>query len=140
MVDTFVKLSDMSTQTLSPRIPKFDLNDRLRKARETADLDQAQLAELIGVSRNSVSAAERGVSKPRKAVLIAWAFTTRVPFEWLMTGSTNNETPDPNGPGGELLRLDSNQQPSGYRLGHNVTFLFPSCPSWDDTDDLPSIA
>lgn len=112
MVDTFVKLSDMSTQTLSPRIPKFDLNDRLRKARETADLDQAQLAELIGVSRNSVSAAERGVSKPRKAVLIAWAFTTRVPFEWLMTGSANNETPDPDGPGGELLRLDSNQQPS----------------------------
>ena len=111
-VGTFVKLSDMSTQTLAPRIPKFDLNDRLRKARETADLDQTQLAELIGVSRNSVSAAERGASKPRKPVLIAWAFATRVPFEWLMTGSTNNETPDPDGPGGELLRLDSNQQPS----------------------------
>ena len=29
---------------------------------------------------------------------------------------------------------------SGYRLGHNVTFLFPSHPSWDNTDDLPSIA
>lgn len=102
----------MSTQTLAPRIPKFDLNDRLRKARETADLDQTQLAELIGVSRNSVSAAERGASKPRKPVLIAWAFATRVPFEWLMTGAANNETPDPDGPGGELLRLDSNQQPS----------------------------
>lgn len=129
----------MSTQTIAPRIPKFDLNDRLRKARETADLDQAQLAELIGVSRNSVSAAERGASKPRKPVLIAWAFATRVPFEWLTTGQIN-ENPDPDGPGGELLRLDSNQQPSGYRLGHNVTFLFPSRPSWDNTDVLPSIA
>ena len=130
----------MSTQTLAPRIPKFDLNDRLRKARETADLDQTQLAELIGVSRNSVSAAERGASKPRKPVLIAWAFATRVPFEWLMTGSTNNETPDPEGPGGELLRLDSNQQPSGYRPGRNVTYLFPSRPIWENTENLPSIA
>ena len=101
----------MSTQTLAPRIPKFNLNDRLRKARETADLDQAQLAELIGVSRNSVSAAERGSTKPRKAVLIAWAFATRVPFEWLTTGQIN-ENPDPNGPGQLLLRVDSNHQPS----------------------------
>ena len=130
----------MSTATIPLRVPTFDLSDRLRKARESADLDQVQLSEQIGISRTSISAAERGSSKPRKAVLIAWAFATRVPFEWLMTGSTNNETPDPDGPGGELLRLDSNQQPSGYRLGHNVTFLFPSRPSWDNTDDLPSIA
>lgn len=130
----------MSTATIPLRVPTFDLSDRLRKARESAGFDQVQLSEQIGISRTSISAAERGSTKPRKAVLIAWAFATRVPFEWLMTGSTNNETPDPDGPGGELLRLDSNQQPSGYRLGHNVTFLFPSRPSWDDTDDLPSIA
>lgn len=130
----------MSTATIPLRVPTFDLSDRLRKARESAGFDQVQLSEQIGISRTSISAAERGSSKPRKAVLIAWAFATRVPFEWLMTGSTNNETPDPDGPGGELLRLDSNQQPSGYRLGHNVTFLFPSHPSWDNADDLPSIA
>ena len=115
----------MSTQTLVPRIPKFNLNDRLRKARETADLDQAQLAELIGVSRNSVSAAERGASKPRKPVLIAWAFATRVPFEWLATGQVN-ENPDPDGPGNAdgLLRVDSNHQPSDYNPdGQLVAFL-----------------
>ena len=136
----FAKLSDMSTATIPLRVPTFDLPDRLRKARESAGLDQVQLSEQIGISRTSISAAERGSTKPRKAVLIAWAFATRVPFEWLMTGSTNNETPDPDGPGGELLRLDSNQQPSGYGFGHNVTYLFPSCPSWDNTDSLPSIA
>ena len=116
----------MSTQTLVPRIPKFTLSDRLRKARETAELDQSELGKLIGVSRNSISAAERGASKPRKSVLIAWAFATRVPFEWLTTGQAN-ENPDPDGPGnsaGELLRLDSNQQPSGYCPDdHSVTFL-----------------
>ena len=130
----------MSTATIPLRVPTFDLSDRLRKARESAGFDQVQLSEQIGISRTSISAAERGSSKPRKAVLIAWAFATRVPFEWLMTGSTNNETPDPDGPGGELLRLDSNQQPSGYRPSPNVTHLFPSCPSWDNTDALPSIA
>ena len=130
----------MSTATIPLRVPTFDLSDRLRKARESADLDQVQLSEQIGISRTSISAAERGSSKPRKAVLIAWAFATRVPFEWLMTGSTNNETPDPDGPGGELLRLDSNQQPSGYRPNRNVTYLFPSPPNWENTETLPSIA
>lgn len=102
----------MSIATIPLRIPTFDLADRLRKARESAGLDQTQLSEQIGISRTSISAAERGSTKPRKAVLIAWAFATRVPFEWLATGTTNNENPDPNGPGQPLLRLDSNQQPS----------------------------
>ena len=96
----FAKLGDMSTATIPLRVPTFDLSDRLRKARESAGFDQVQLSEQIGISRTSISAAERGSSKPRKAVLIAWAFATRVPFEWLMTGSTNNETPDPDGAGG----------------------------------------
>ena len=102
----------MSTATIPLRVPTFDLSDRLRKARESAGLDQVQLSEQIGISRTSISAAERGSTKPRKAVLIAWAFATRVPFEWLTTGQIN-ENPDPDGPGNEkLLRLDSNQQPS----------------------------
>nr|DAK99603.1 MAG TPA: helix-turn-helix domain protein [Caudoviricetes sp.] len=115
----------MSTQTLVPRIPKFTLSDRLRKARETAELDQSELGKLIGVSRNSISAAERGASKPRKSVLIAWAFATRVPFEWLTTGQAN-ENPDPDGPGNAdgLLRVDSNHQPSDYNPdGQLVAFL-----------------
>lgn len=114
----------MSTAALSPRIPTFDLSDRLRKARESAGLDQSQLSELIGVSRTSISAAERGSTKPRKSVIIAWAFTTGVPFEWLATGETN-ETPDPEGPGvpEKLPRLDSNQQPSVN--GSGVVIAFP---------------
>lgn len=128
----FAKLSDMSTATIPLRVPTFDLSDRLRKARESAGFDQVQLSEQIGISRTSISAAERGSTKPRKAVLIAWAFATRVPFEWLMTGSTNNETPDPDGPRGELLRLDSNQQPSDNRSGENVIILLPSPVIWEN--------
>ena len=102
-----------------------------------------EAAEILGIARRSlISRVEAGtVQAAHKLPGRTGAFLfDRAYFEWLMTGSTNNETPDPDGPGGELLRLDSNQQPSGYRLGHNVTFLFPSRPSWDNTDDLPSIA
>ena len=77
----FAKLGNMSTATIPLRVPTFDLSDRLRKARESAGFDQVQLSEQIGISRTSISAAERGSSKPRKAVLIAWAFATRVPIE-----------------------------------------------------------
>lgn len=101
----------MSTASIPFRVPTFDLSDRLRKARESAGLGQAELSDQIGISRTSISAAERGSTKPRKAVLIAWAFATHVPFEWLTTGQVN-ENPDPRGPGQPLLRLDSNQQPS----------------------------
>ena len=109
----FAKLGDMSTATIPLRVPTFDLSDRLRKARESAGFDQVQLSEQIGISRTSISAAERGSSKPRKAVLIAWAFATRVPFEWLIDRPIQTTKPPPlMGRGGELLRLDSNQQPS----------------------------
>ncbi len=121
----------MSTASIPFRVPTFDLSDRLRKARESAGLGQAELSDQIGISRTSISAAERGSTKPRKAVLIAWAFATHVPFEWLTTGQVN-ENPDPNGPGQPLLRLDSNQQPSGIRSVENVTILLPSPVTWEN--------
>lgn len=121
----------MSTASIPFRVPTFDLSDRLRKARESAGLGQAELSDQIGISRTSISAAERGSTKPRKAVLIAWAFATHVPFEWLTTGQVN-ENPDPNGPGQPLLRLDSNQQPSDNRSVENVTILLPSPVIWEN--------
>lgn len=67
-------------------IPPIRLHHRLRIAREWAQLEQSELAELIGISRNSVSTAERGVTQPRRITLNAWAFATGVPVTWLQTG------------------------------------------------------
>ena len=121
----------MSIASIPFRVPTFDLSDRLRKARESAGLGQAELSDQIGISRTSISAAERGSTKPRKAVLIAWAFATHVPFEWLATGQVN-ENPDPRGPGQPLLRVDSNHQPSDNRSGENVIILLPSPVIWEN--------
>lgn len=76
--------------------PEWTLTDRLRKAREVAGLDQAELAELIGVGRTSISNYEKAVSTPKRPVILSWALATGVPVEWLASGITPE--PGPNEP------------------------------------------
>ena len=65
----------------------FTRGDRFRRARLSAGHDSAQdFAELIGVSRNTVSAAENDRSLPRPIVIRAWALATGADSEWLETG------------------------------------------------------
>ena len=92
------------------RVPEFTRADRLRKAREELGLDQGAFAELIGVSRGTVSNYERGTTPAdRIVVLRAWALATRVSYEWLLHG----ETPRPEGPGGLKYAIrDSNPEPA----------------------------
>lgn len=49
-----------------------------------AGLDQVTLAELAGLSRATVSNAERGVGVPQRASLEAWAAACGVSPEWLL--------------------------------------------------------
>lgn len=96
-------------------IPEITLSMRLRIAREHAGLEQSQLSELSGVSRATISAAENGHRAPSKSTLTLIAMACGVDRNWLIHGTTR--TPGPGGPGVvvPLLRLDSNQQPSGFR-------------------------
>jgi len=102
----------MTVQVEAGNVPEWHVGDFLRKARENAGLEQAQLAADLGISRNTVTNYERGKVKPRRAVVMAWAMRTGVPVWWL----EGRENPHQGGPDGgvELLRLDSNQRPSGY--------------------------
>lgn len=63
--------------------PEWTLPDRLAKARDFAGLDQAALADLTGISRASISAWENGHREPRRPGLLAIAFATGVPLQWL---------------------------------------------------------
>lgn len=74
-------------------VPQWTMADRLRKARETAGLEQDALAKELGVSRNTVSSYERGKVAPRRPVLIAWALRTGVPLAWLMHGVDGGPQP-----------------------------------------------
>ena len=109
----------MSTEAAF-EVPSWTIFDRLRKAREHAELEQAELAEAIDVSRATISNYERGNVSPRKIVVRQWALRTGVPFEWLMYGTEDPRPVDPDG-GVRLPRLDSNQQPSGYSTPQVIT-------------------
>lgn len=78
---------------------EFHMGDRLRKAREHTELDASAFAEMIGVSRDSIRSYERGITRPRRPVLAAWAVATGYPVDWLVTGCP---------PG------DSNPEPADY--------------------------
>lgn len=80
-------------------------------ARTEAGLSQLDLAQLIGISRTSVSNAEAGTVKPRKITVNQWALATGVPVSWLESGATPAGPSGPDG-GDECARRDSNPKPS----------------------------
>uniref|UniRef100_UPI000A0680C3 helix-turn-helix domain-containing protein n=1 Tax=Humibacter albus TaxID=427754 RepID=UPI000A0680C3 len=68
------------------RIPEWSVADRLRKARESAGLEQVELADAAGISRGTISAAENGYRVPNRATLQMWALATGVPLGWIEQG------------------------------------------------------
>jgi transcriptional regulator with XRE-family HTH domain len=95
-------------------VPQFDLADRMRKALRTAGMTVQEMADYLGVVRATASNWINGHTPPSKQSLRLWALRTGVDFDWLQTGENPHQaTPDE---GAVVLpRLDSNQQPAGYR-------------------------
>ncbi len=91
----------MSIQPLHSRAPRFELKDRLRLAREIANLEQVEIADEVDVSRATISNYERGITKPGKLVINAWAVTCDVDVEWLKTGIEQKESPSGDDPKGQ---------------------------------------
>ena len=102
----------MSTQLVSrqpaPGIPALTLGWRLQMALRHGGVSVQEMADELGMARNSLSRWLGDRAVPRAIFLKAWALRTGVPYQWLATGETGD---DPGG-SGELPRLDSNQQPS----------------------------
>jgi len=69
-------------------VPEWTIGDHMRKAREHAQLSQAQIAREIGVGRTSIVRYEAGTQKPSRPVVRAWSFRTGVPYEWICHGDT----------------------------------------------------
>ena len=94
----------------TPRVPTWTVQDGLRKAREWSGHDQGELAELMDVSRSTVSHYENGTRKPKRSTVIAWAFACNVEPQWLLG----------------LPHLDSNQEPSDYLFSLVTASRHPS--------------
>lgn len=84
---------------------EFRLRHRLLLALELGGLGVQEMAEYLGLSRNTVSSYLHDRSTPTKAVLRAWAARCDVSFEWLATGENPGQgyqgarlNPLPDGP------------------------------------------
>lgn len=94
-------------------VPTFEVNDRVRKAREVSGVTQGDLANSLGLARTSLARIEQGLSKPRRPILLAIAMATGVDFEWLETGKTPaGDNPDG---GSQCAIRDSNPEPADLR-------------------------
>lgn len=98
-LDKVRNLSEHGRMTVQPvgGIPEWTMGDRLRKAREELELGQREFAERIGVSKQTVTNAEKGHREVRKITLNAWALVTGVPLEWLETGEVAPTPPGGSG-------------------------------------------
>ena len=100
-------------------VPAWTLADRLRKARESANLSQLELGEKLEVSNKVIGNIERGTTPTKNHMIISWAMVTMVDEEWLRTGKGGPDGPPP---GDKLPDLDSNQEPSGLPTGSIIAF------------------
>jgi transcriptional regulator with XRE-family HTH domain len=117
----------MSEAPQASATPQWTLGDRLRKARETAGLSQAQLAREIGIGRTSLTHYETGKKAIPKTALLAWAFRTGVPFAWLADGETGPLNSGPGTPD-QAGRQDSISWSVPRTLLHKRIHIVPYSP------------
>lgn len=65
---------------------EMDMADRIRKALRVAEVSVNEIAEVVGMNRNTISAWINGRAKPNDSQLKKIALRTGAPVEWLKTG------------------------------------------------------
>lgn len=89
--------------------PAWSLGDRIRKARDIADMNQHDFAVAIGVPDGSLANWETDRAKPRDIVAVAKRIEmlTRIPAGWVL-GIENS--PDGGGGGGGIHQDGTNRR------------------------------
>lgn len=73
----------MSEQTTRADAPTWDLADRMRKSLRHSDIGVQDMADYLGVARNTVSTWINGRIVPTRQTLLLWAMRTGVSYDWL---------------------------------------------------------
>jgi transcriptional regulator with XRE-family HTH domain len=84
----FEHMTELAHASAGMVVPEWTVGDRMRKAREHAELNQAAIGVAIGVGRTSIVNYETARLLPTRPVLLAWSLATGVPYEWLCHGDT----------------------------------------------------
>jgi transcriptional regulator with XRE-family HTH domain len=84
----------MSEMHAVGRIPEWTKADRLGKALDHAGIKTQDMAEFLGVHRNTVGNYINGRTEADKRTVMLWAQRTGVPVEWIEgTGGSPNRGP-----------------------------------------------
>lgn len=81
----------------------FDQADRLGKALRLAGMTSGEMAQYLGVHRNSVTNWVHGHNSADKRTLMLWALRTGVPLQWLEKGELNYGSPSGDDPKGQAM-------------------------------------
>jgi transcriptional regulator with XRE-family HTH domain len=74
---------------------EFDQADRLRRALRVSNMSVSDMADYLGVTRNTVSNWINGHTPPSTQSLMLFAMRTGVPYEWLETGTSGDPRKGP---------------------------------------------
>jgi len=86
-------------------VPEWTLGDRLGKSLDFAKLSVGEMADYLGISRNTVGNYLGDRTRIPQPTLTLWAMRTGVPKKWIETGTTS-----PHGDGGSPMSITN-----GYR-------------------------
>ncbi|MDZ7910442.1 MAG: helix-turn-helix transcriptional regulator, partial [Rhodococcus sp. (in: high G+C Gram-positive bacteria)] len=87
----------MSEPNFEFSVPEFDTSDRMRKSLRHSNTPVGEMAEYLGVTRETISRWINGRSEASIQTLRLWALRTGVPFVWLKDGKNPHPDKDPNG-------------------------------------------
>lgn len=76
----------MATNPLHLGVPEWTFGDRLRKAREVAEVTSKEMAALLEVSDRTIRNYERMATPIKRKDVRDWALRCGVPIEWLLHG------------------------------------------------------
>lgn len=71
---------------------KETMGERLARTLRRERISHSEMAEHLGVHRNTVGGYCTGKSKPLRVMLHAWANRVDVPVEWIITGVWPEQT------------------------------------------------
>lgn len=102
-----VTMCCMSEAQTVPEGLDFDMADRLRKALRFADISVQEMADELGMSRNSIGRYINGHIQPDLRTMRIWSWKTGAPLDWLQ--------------GEEWAARDSNSEPEGSSPDHGIS-------------------
>lgn len=91
-------------------IPTVSLGDRMYLAMRYAGIGVQEMADSLGMTRESVGRWINGRGEPKRGTVVAWATLTGVDLEWLEGGVVRHEGLEPPtrclGVSGRVVRVD----------------------------------